>query len=95
MPYRAQAPELRLALLSLFSLSPDAPLLCRSRLDRATALASSAPDETLIGATPEDRAAARLGAARVLNSLCAACHACSRGRDPETVAPVMLDAPPP
>lgn len=91
MPSKARAADLRLALLSLFTAADMVdPATCRRALDAATAAAYSAP-AALLGDASDP--ACRFAAARVLNSLCAACANCSRGRDVET-EPVMLDAPP-
>lgn len=76
---RNSSGELRLALVSIMAALAEDPELCSRRLDDAAAVASIAPADLLNG-DPARRTAVRLGAARVLNSACAACGACPRGR---------------
>lgn len=90
MPFHASTGELRLALLSLFSAGPiliDAAA-CALVLDRSTDTASTAA-QAAVGGDVENLTAVRLGAARVLNTLCAACRACPRGQG-EDAEPVTL-----
>lgn len=87
----AHSHELKLALLSLVSAAAVEPSACARTLDEAT-LAAARIDRDLIDATSEAVAAARFGAARLLNSLCGACRACARGITGE--APAFMTAAP-
>lgn len=88
-----QTDELRLALLSLFAVAAEVSTdACAGVLDRATIVAAVTPAADLDAAGFPELTHARFGAARVLNSLCAACAACARG-DPAR-EPLMA-APPP
>lgn len=81
MPFHASDDELRLALLSVFSAGPLnlTPGDCANAVDAAIAAAFEANREDL-RITAGQLTSVRFGAARVLNSLCAACRACPRGR---------------
>lgn len=88
MPFHATTPELRLALLSLFS---TGPLLLRDRslcariLDRAVDAAANASPSAM-QVPPTGATSVRFGAGRVLNSMCAACRECPRGDGFEVLA---------
>lgn len=89
----ANPAELKLALLALFSVvGAVPPHICGRTLDDATLAAGEIPAGMVDEDAPARIARARLGAARILNSLCAACGACERSVTGETVG-VM--APPP
>jgi hypothetical protein len=91
----ARPAEMRLALLALFSIADGVPDdVCRVAMDRACDAAYAAPVDVLDDDDGEDPLAIRFGAVRALNSLCAACRACPRGRDVEDARGVMMDAPP-
>ena len=79
----ARPDELRLALLALVSAAgtrPEARWLCSDVMDEATLAARIAPPFALETVEALDATSARLGAVRVLTSLCFSCGACPRGR---------------
>lgn len=87
--------DLALALLSLFSVTGHVRDVdrCRETLDLAAQTASEAPQATLDAFGISDGVASRFGAALVINTLCGACRACARGRDPEAAEAALTIAP--
>lgn len=78
MPLHASAEELRLALVAFAAAASGlAAVRCRDIMDAATDAAADAPREAIDALSA--RPAARLGAVRVLTTLCVTCGACPRG----------------
>jgi hypothetical protein len=84
--------ENRLALIALF-LASARDEHCARRLDVATSFAAQAPGAVAMAAGIGAAVSARFGAVRTLNSLCAACGACERGRVQEEDAAFMCPNP--
>lgn len=93
----ARVDDLRLALLAILTAlgGGSDPELCRAILDEAAEHASEASAQTLAALRIGDPVGVRFNAPRVLNSICAVCRGCERGRDPDTPPTITLPAPQP
>lgn len=90
MPLHASTEELRLALAALAAAASGlAAVRCRDIMDAASDAAADAPREAI--AALSAKPSARLGAVRVLTTLCMTCGACPRGH-PERLSGERMKA---